>query len=85
MIDTANIQWHETELEYTTLFEAQIEGFETWLEWNDRVSAYRFGFLSPANPNGDRVPSESTLGFANDLETAKHLLLETIARVKLRA
>ena len=78
MIEGTDIQWHETEREYTTLFEAQIEGFETWLEWNDRVSAYRFGFLPPAKPNGERVPSESSLGFADDAEAAKLLLLEAI-------
>ena len=78
MIEDANIEWQETEREYSTLFEAWIDGFETWLEWNDRVSAYRFGFLPPANAQGDRIPSESSLGFADDCDSAKNLLLEAI-------
>jgi hypothetical protein len=77
-LEATDIPWHETELEYTTVFEAQIDGFEIWLEWNDRVNAYRFGFLAPADANGDRAPSESSLGFADDCEAAKHLLLEAI-------
>jgi hypothetical protein len=85
MISTVGIDWLETEREYTTLFEAQIDGFETWLEWNDRVNAYRFGFLPPANAQGERIPSESSLGFADDCDIAKNLLLEAIARVKLLA
>jgi hypothetical protein len=85
MPEPAAISWLETEREYTTLFEAQVNGFETWLEWNDRVSAYRFGFLPPANAQGERIPSESSLGFADDCDAAKHLLLEAIARVKLPA
>ena len=84
MIQAANIEWHETEREYTILFEAQIDGFETWLEWNERVSAYRFGFLPPANAQGERIPSESSLGFANDAEAAKMLLLETIKNFSTR-
>jgi hypothetical protein len=78
------IEWRETEREYTTLYEAEIDGFETWLEWNDRVNAYRFGFLSPVNANGERIPSESSLGFAEDVEAAKNLLLEALARVTLQ-
>jgi hypothetical protein len=80
-----DITWLETEREYTTLFEAAIDGFETWLEWNERVSAFRFGFLPPANMQGERIPSESSLGFADDSDAAKILLLEAIARVKLPA
>jgi hypothetical protein len=80
MIDPAHLTWHETEREYTTLFEAQVDGFELWLEWNERVSAYRFGFLPPVNANGDRIPSESSLGFADDCDAAKNLLLEAIAQ-----
>jgi hypothetical protein len=78
MLEPSAITWLETEREYTTLFEAQIDGFETWLEWNDRVSAYRFGFLPPVNARGKRIPSESSLGFAEDCDAAKILLLETI-------
>ena len=84
MIETTNIQWHETEREYTTLFEARIDGFETWLEWNDRVSAYRFGFLPPVDARGEHIPSESSLGFADDAEAAKFLLLETIRNFSAR-
>ena len=83
MLEPSEILWLETERDYTTLFEAEIDGFETWLEWNDRVSAYRFGFLPPANVQGERIPSESSLGFADDCDAAKNLLLEAIARVKL--
>jgi hypothetical protein len=72
------INWLETECEYSTLFEAEIDGFETWLEWNERVSAYRFGFLPPANAQGERIPSESSFGFADDCNAAKNLLLEAI-------
>ena len=78
MIEGADIEWHETEREYTILFEAQVNGFETWLEWNDRVSAYRFGFLPPANTQGNRIPSESSLGFADNCDAAKNLLLKAI-------
>jgi hypothetical protein len=77
-LEDTDIPWHETEGEYTTLFEAQIDGFEIWLEWNDRVNAYRFGYLPPANAQGQRNPSESSLGFAENAETAKLLLLEAI-------
>jgi hypothetical protein len=77
-LEGSDIPWHETEREYTTLFEAQIDGFEIWLEWNDRVNAYRFGFLPPANAQGERIPTESSLGFADDAEAAKNLLLEAI-------
>lgn len=69
------IIWIETEREFGTLwFEAQIEGFELWLEWNDRVCAYRFGFTAP---DGTNAPS--ALGFASDKDHAKALLLEAIA------
>jgi hypothetical protein len=78
MPESSAINWLETEREYTTLFEAEIDGFETWLEWNERVSAYRFGFLPPANPRGERIPSESSLGFADDCDAAKNVLLEAI-------
>jgi hypothetical protein len=78
MLESSAISWLETEREYTTLFEARIDGFETWLEWNDRVSAYRFGFLPPANTRGERIPSESSLGFAANCDAAKNLLLEAI-------
>ena len=78
MLEPSAIVWLETQREYTTLFEAQIDGFETWLEWNDRVNAYRFGFLPPANALGDRIPYESSLGFADDCDAAKNLLLEAI-------
>ena len=78
MLESSKIPWLETEREYTTLFEAQIDGFETWLEWNERVSAYRFGFLPPANAQGNRIPSENSLGFADDCDAAKNLLLEAI-------
>jgi hypothetical protein len=78
MLESLQITWLETEREYTTVFEAEIDGFETWLEWNERVSAYRFGFLPPANAQGERIPSESSLGFADDCAAAKNLLLEAI-------
>jgi hypothetical protein len=78
MLEMSRIEWRETEREYTTLFEAEIDGFEVWLEWNDRVNAYRFGFVRPANPNGEREPSASSLGFAEDAEAAKALLLAAI-------
>jgi hypothetical protein len=78
MFGPSEITWLETEREYTTLFEAEIDGFETWLEWNDRVSAYRFGFLPSANAQGERIPSESSFGFADDCDAAKTVLLEAI-------
>jgi hypothetical protein len=70
-----DIIWHATEREFTTWFEAQWNGFELWLEWNDRVCAYRFGFTAPDSTN-----APSSLGFATDEDAAKALLLEAIAR-----
>ncbi len=69
------IVWHETEREFGTLwFEAHLNGYDLWLEWNDRVCAYRFGFTAP---DGTNAPS--SLGFATDQDAAKALLLEAIA------
>ena len=68
--------WTEHELIHGTLWlETQLEEFEIWLEWNDRVMAYRFGIVK----NGE--PSKSSLGFAASLEDAKLLALEELARI----
>jgi hypothetical protein len=69
------IVWNVTEREFTTWFEATCDGFELWLEWNDRVGAYRFGFTAP---DGTNAPS--SLGFATDEDEAKAVLLEAVAR-----
>jgi hypothetical protein len=71
------IIWSETEREFTTWFEAESDGFELWLEWNDRVCAYRFGFTAP---DGTNAPG--SLGFAHDESEAKALLLEAVARFR---
>lgn len=69
-----DIVWSETEREFGTLrFEAEFDGFELWLEWNDRVCAYRFGFTAP-----DGTSAPSALGFARDEDEAKALLLEAV-------
>jgi hypothetical protein len=76
----SEIVWRATEREFTTWFEAESDGFELWLEWNDRVCAYRFGFTAPPNARGERTNAPSSLGFATDQEAVKALLLEAIAR-----
>ena len=74
------IVWAETEREFGTLWcEAEFDGFELWLEWNDRVCAYRFGFTAP---DGTNAPS--SLGFATDEDAAKKLLLEAIENWRSR-
>ena len=73
MPTVSDIIWQATEREFTTWFEAQWSGFELWLEWNDRVCAYRFGFTAP---DGTNAPS--SLGFATDGDAAKKLLLEAV-------
>jgi hypothetical protein len=67
------IEWTETELSHGTLWlETRVEDCEIWLEWNDRVMAYRFGIVK----NGQ--PAKSSLGFADSLEAAKSLALEKL-------
>jgi hypothetical protein len=66
-------EWSETELPHGTVWlETRVAEFEIWLEWNDRVMAYRFGIVR----NGE--PSNSSLGFADSLEAAKTLCLSSI-------
>ena len=78
------IVWHETEREFGTLwFEAHLNGFDLWLEWNDRVCAYRFGFTAPPDVRGERTNAPSSLGFATDQDAAKALLLEAIASYRV--
>lgn len=68
--------WTEREQPHGTLWcETQVENVEIWLEWNDRVMAYRFGIVK----NGQ--PSKSLLGFANSLEDAKLLALEELEKI----
>jgi hypothetical protein len=68
--------WNERELEHGTVWcETQLDNAEIWLEWNDRVMAYRFGIVR----NGQ--PSKSSLGFADSLEAAKLTALEELARI----
>jgi hypothetical protein len=67
------VEWSQTELAHGTLWcETQVADSEIWLEWNDRVMAYRFGIVK----NGQ--PSKSSLGFADSLEVAKSLALEQL-------
>ena len=74
--------WHETEREFGTLWcETQVQGVEVWLEWNDRVMAYRFGFSLPADAHGERQSTPSTCGFCPDLQAAKQLVLEAVRAV----
>lgn len=71
------IDWRVTEREWSTFFEAEVDGFTVWLEWNPRVFAYRFGFVTP---EGARVPN--TLGYAADEDEAKTLLVAALERLK---
>ena len=64
------VVWRVMEREWSTFFEASIDGFEVWLEWNPRVFAYRFGFVTP---DGVRLPN--TLGYAADENEARALLI----------
>lgn len=67
------IDWSETELSHGTIWcETKVENCEIWLEWNDRVMAYRFGIVR----NGE--PASSSLGFADSLEAAKLLCLSSV-------
>ena len=69
-------EWSELELLHGTLYcETRVEDFEIWLEWNDRVMAYRFGLVK----NGE--PSKSSLGFADSLEDAKNLALKELEKI----
>jgi hypothetical protein len=68
------VEWSQTELEQGTIWlETKVDDLEIWLEWNDRVMAYRFGIVR----NGE--PSKSSLGFADSLEAAKLLCLKSIS------
>jgi hypothetical protein len=67
------LNWTQTELAHGTIWlEARVENIELWLEWNDRVMAYRFGVVR----NGQ--PASSSLGFADSLEAAKLLVVEQL-------
>ncbi len=67
------LEWSETELPHGTIWlETKLDNLEIWLEWNDRVMAYRFGIVK------NDQPSSSSLGFADSLEAAKLLCLESI-------
>ena len=69
-------EWSERELLHGTLYcETRVEDFEIWLEWNDRVMAYRFAIVK----NGE--PPKSSLGFAASLEDAKLLALEELDKM----
>ncbi len=68
-------EWIERELLHGTIWlETRIDEFEIWLEWNDRVMAYRFGIVK----NGEAA--RSFLGFADSLEAAKLLALEELGK-----
>jgi hypothetical protein len=65
--------WTGRSLEFETIWtETTLDGVELWLEWNERVFAYRFGFRA-----GEYV-SKSHLGYADSLSQAQGLALETV-------
>lgn len=57
--------WTITEYEFTTWCELELNGVLLWLEWNERVFAYRCGVVRAGQP------SNSNLGYADSLEAAQ--------------
>ncbi len=60
-------------MEFETLWmETNVAGIEVWLEWNERVFAYRFGYRA-----GEYV-SRSHLGYTDSLAQAQDLAVEMV-------
>jgi hypothetical protein len=63
------VAWTITEREFTTWCECETDGALVWLEWNERVFAYRCGLVRGLEP------SRSHLGFAESLQAAQCIAL----------
>jgi hypothetical protein len=64
--------WNLEEREFTVYCTLDVAGARVWLEWNERVFAYRCGV-----ERGD-IPSRSHLGFADSLEDAQTIALRLL-------
>jgi hypothetical protein len=63
------VAWTLTEREFTTWCEFEQDGVLLWLEWNERVFAYRCGVVRHGQAGYPR------LGFAESLEAAQNIAL----------
>lgn len=63
------MHWTIKEHEFTIWCEYQTEDTFVWLEWNERVFAYRCGI----SKNG--LAGQSNLGYADSLEAAQSIAL----------
>lgn len=63
------MDWKLEQREFTTFYELELPDGLLWLEWNERVFAYRCGL----SQNG--VAGRSHLGFADSLEDAQAIAL----------
>jgi hypothetical protein len=61
--------WQIQEREFTTWCELEQDETVVWLEWNERVFAYRCGVVR------DGVAGRSHLGFADSLPQAQKIAL----------
>jgi hypothetical protein len=64
--------WIIEEREFTTWCELLTEDGLLWLEWNDRVFAYRCGLSKKG------LAGQSHLGYADSLEAAQNIALELL-------
>jgi hypothetical protein len=63
------VVWSLTEREFTTWCEFEQDGVLLWIEWNERVFAYRCGVVRCGQSGYPR------LGFAESLEAAQNIAL----------
>ncbi len=66
------MNWTLEQREFTTWCELEEGSCLVWLEWNERVFAYRCG----VSKNG--LAGRSHLGFADSLEEAQRIALELL-------
>ena len=64
--------WKLEEREFSVYCTLKVGDARVWLEWNERVFAYRCGV-----ERGD-IPSRSHLGFADSLEDAQGIALRLL-------
>jgi hypothetical protein len=63
------MNWKFEPREFTDFYTLEIGELRVWLEWNERVFAYRCGVERRG------VPSKSHLGYADSLEDAREIAL----------